>query len=70
MELIGPDGLGIARDGDVLAVDASDRQDVVVDLCQVSPDVLIIGEVVAVNGIQRPRPTGPLTPAPRPPVIR
>lgn len=69
VKLLDPHGLPAATVGDVLAVDASDRRDVVIDVCQVSPDALIIGEIVAVNGVKRPT-NDPLTPAPRPPVIR
>jgi hypothetical protein len=68
-QLIAPDGLVVAKEGDRLEVDATDRNGIGITNCQVGPNVLIVGEVVSVNGIHVPSTPSPETQPPRP-VIR
>jgi len=66
LSLIGPDGNVFAKRGDVLGVDASEREDVSVGRCQVSQTTLIVGEVFSVNGAAVAIPPQPTLTPPRP----
>jgi hypothetical protein len=65
-QLIAPDGRIVAKEGDRLEVDATGRNGIAITSCQVSPDVLIVGTVVSVNGIEVPSTPSPATQQPRP----
>lgn len=61
VELIAPDGKVFARAGDTLGLGASERNDMSIGTCQVGRVVLIVGEVVSVNGAELHVPPTPET---------
>ena len=68
VQLVGPDGRVIAVEGDRREVDATDRKGFLINSCQVAPQVLIVGQVVSVNGTMTPPTPVPATPQNRPPI--